>query len=593
MIGVSTTPVNITLLRKHNTWYTIMDGNWSNPNIWISNGKRKNSLPQPEDDVYIDNNINIDVVIITNNLYVAGSLTAANGTTITINGDLQATGPLNFNGSNTTITLNGYNNNVSTFTAGNTTVKYNRSGDQNVLPLSYNNLVIYNSGIKYLSASTTIQGNLNVNDFMPQDAVLECSNYDLTVNGNTSITFGVGSTSYNFSKSGVGKLLFIGSVQIYSNTLFSNNITNIEFRGGVSGGGVNNFLTFNCPTSFTTNSQTINCSNTIFNNSLLIGGNVTLTTTSSSLYCNGLINGTNSNSIFNNNGFINIGYANAMMTTGIFNYMNTSNSSIGYVMNGDFALPYTVYNNLTIMGSGLKTLSGNTSVTNLNINNFYQDRARLDCLSYNLMINGNAAIGGTGVGDYLDAGLLKSEAGSITFIGQASFNTANISFPSSVTLEFRNGVNFGPYGVHTGTINAVINFTTNSQTLQGSSQVFNGSINISGGIILTTNGSGIGHIFNGILNGNSGTDTLKNSGGISYQNPTCPMSVGILDCNSSINNFYYSLSGNQDLKAGLYYNLILTSGGVKSLLGNISVKNSYSLGQSSSLNTNGYVIGNP
>ena len=593
MIAVSTTPPNITMLRKHNTWYTIMDGNWSNPNIWISNGKRKNSLPQPEDDVYIDNNINIDVVIITNNLYVAGSLTAANGTTITINGDLQATGPLNFNGSNTTITLNGYNNNVSTFTAGNTTVIYNRPGNQNVLPVTYKNLVIYNTGIKYLSASTIIQGNLNVNDFQPQDAVLECGNFDLTVNGNTSITFGVGSTSYNFSKSGNGSIVFVGQVQIDSNTLFSTNITNVEFRGGITGGGIGGYITFNCPTSFSTTSQTIACSNTVFNNSLSVLGAITVTYTSNSLYVNGLLNGNSPNSTFTNNGFIYIGTTAQVMSNGIFNYMNTSNSSIGYTMNSDFTLPYTIYNDLTILGSGLKTLAGHTSVHNLNINNFYQSRSRLDCSSYNLTVSGSAAIQGTGVGDNLDAGLIKSGAGSITFIGSASFNTANINYPSNVALEFQNGVNFGPYGVHNGTINAIINFTTNSQILKGGAQIFNGNINISGGITLTVNGSGSGHYFNGTINGNSASDTLKNSGGMSYQNSASPMITGNFDCSSSVNTFYYSSLGNQDIKAGVYKNLILTGNSIKKLLGNVSVTNTYTLLSPATVNFNGYELTNP
>ena len=594
MISIPTTRINLTMLRKHNTWYTITDGNWSNPNTWISNGKRKNSLPQPGDDVYIDNNIVVDTAATTNNLYVAGSLTAGtNSITLTINGDLQETGPLNFTGSNITIILNGYNNNVNSFTAGNTTVKYNRAGDQNVLPVTYKNLLIYNTGIKYLSANTIIQGNLNVNDYMPQDAVLECGNYDLTVNGNTSITFGVGTSSYNFSKSGVGKLLFIGAVAINSNTHFSSNITNIEIRGGANLSGLGGYVIFNCPVSFTTNSQTLAGSNTIFNNSIIISGAITITNTNNSLYLNNGVNGDNINSTLNNNGFIYVGSPNTIMNSGIFNYMNTASSSIGYVLNSDFTLPYVTYGNLTIMGTGIKTLSGNTTVLNLNINNYDSAKARLDCSSYNLTVNGSTSVTGLGSGDTLDAGLIKSGNGSITFIGFATFNTANIGFSSNVILEFRSGVNFGPYGVHSGTIDGSVNFTTASQNLQGGDMTFNGKVNISGGIILTTNGGGFGHYFKGLINGSSASDTLKNAGAISYQNSTSPMQTGVLDCNSLTNTFYYNLLGNQDITATTYRNLTLSGNGIKRLLGNVSVSNIYSLLSPATLNMNSYTLGNP
>ncbi len=591
MIAVSTTRPNITMLRRHNTWYTVIDGNWSNPNIWISNGKRKNSLPQPGDDVYVDNNINIDTAVTINNMYVAGTLTAANGITLTINGDLQATGPLNFTGSNATITLNGFNNNVNAFSAGNTTVIYNRPGDQNVLPVSYKNLAIYNIGVKYLSADTTILGNLNINDFQIYDALLECGTYNLTVVGNTSITAKGNNGNGNFNKNGSGNIVFKGTLTINANTNFSSAITSIECQGGFTGNGFGGNITVNCPFKFTTSSQTFNTGSIYFYSSVLISGSITITyINSAGVYFMSGVTGDNSNSVLTNNGLINIGSSNPIMSVGIFNYMSGSSSSIGYIMNSDFTLPYATYNNLTILGTGLKTLSNNTTVNNLNINNFTSSKSRLDCGAYNLTINGNFNVSGTGTGDTLDAGLIKSASGNITFIGPAVFNTANISYSSNTLLEFRAGVTFNPFGTHSGTIDATVNFTTASQSLQGSGMIFNGNINISGGIIVTINSGG--HTYNSQINGSTASDKLTNTGTIIYQNINPPMQVGVLDCSSTANTFIYA-QNNQSIAPGTYRNLTLQGSGVKMLLGNVSVINTYSLFSPATVNLNGFVLTNP
>jgi hypothetical protein len=591
MQAISTSPFNLTMLRRANTWYTVKDGNWSDPAIWLSNGKRKYNTPQPSDTVYIDHNVAIDVSATVCNMYVAGKLTATNATglNLTLNGDLQSAGTLDFTGSHITLSLNSYNNEIATLIAGNSTIIYNRAGDQIVLGLPYNNLAIYNTGIKYLVVDTVIGGNLNINDYSALDAILECGTNSLTVNGSTSIN-GANSQSYNFSKSGSGDLLFTGSLNINSNTLFSGNISNIELRGGVSLSSFGGNIIFNCPVLFTTNSQSISGNNIYFNDLITISGALTVTNNSSSLYIMGVLNGDNSSSTFNNNSTLYLASSSPMIT-GVFNYMNVSSSTIGYIVNGSFTLPYSSYKNLVILGTGTKFLSGNTSVSNLNINNYETSKAQLDCGAYDLTINGNLSV--TGTGGVLDAALLKSGSGNIIFVGNATFNTANISFNSDVTLEFRGGVNFSPFGTPIGSVDATINFTTESQTLSGNNVVFNGDIYVSGGITLTTNGGGSGHYYNGIINGGSSSDTLLNAGSISYQNPTAPMMTGILNCSSTNNTFYYSLDANQDIAAGTYKNLTLSIGGSKRLLGNVSVTNTYSLISPSTLNLNGYALTNP
>ncbi len=165
MQAVSTSPFNLSMLRKHNVWYTIKDGNWSDPAVWIGNGTKRHSVPQVGDDIYISNNITMDIAAITvRNLYITGSLTtlASPGVNLTINGDCQVSGsglislPLYFH----TLVLNGYNNIIpyTGFNAGSySTVTYNGVFDQAILNIPYNNLITQN-GNKYQVANITTLG---------------------------------------------------------------------------------------------------------------------------------------------------------------------------------------------------------------------------------------------------------------------------------------------------------------------------------------------------------------------------------------------------------------------------------------------------
>ena len=497
-IALSTSPAHIMMTRKKNTWYSVNDGNWSDPNTWVSNAldKRVVTMPRPGDDVYINHTVTLDSQIGTvltytiNNLYIAGKLLFPSGNTMImfVNGDLQVSGTLDMSGGfrGHIISLFGVNNFVNTFAAGSGTVSYERNGDQFVMNLAYSSLRIYGTGTKYLTGNTSLAGNLTINNFLPANALLECLGYDLTVNGTSSIA-GIGASSISISKSGSGNIMFVGSVQINSNPTFDSSITNIEFRGGFAGSGFSGTITFNCPVSFTTNSQTMSTSTVVFNSTVLISGAITLTYTGSGVSFNGGLNGDITSSTYKNNGYTNIGFASALpMSTGVFNYQNLSTSRLGYTFNGDYTLPYTsLIASLLIYGTGTKTLMGDTVVAgNLNVNDFQSFDAKLDCGNYNLTINGTTSVNGTG-NITSDAGLLGTNC-TITFIGSCSFNNKNMSYGSGVTLEFRGGAILSPFG-GTATMNCSINFTTNSQTLNAPNVTFAGNINISGGITLTTN----------------------------------------------------------------------------------------------------------
>jgi hypothetical protein len=384
---------NIFLYRKANVWYTICDGEWNNPNIWISNAfDLKNiTVPQSGDTVYINhnvdysNNYNTSTSSYTfnntvNNLFINGSLTA-NGAglylnNLVINGNLQCTGSIDFSTavSPISVTLNGSVNIIPNFNCGTfSTIIYNSPFDQTILPLTYYNLSTSGGCTKYQGGSVV------VNNAFQQQSNYECGAYSLSVYGQSTIgTVGL----YLFSKnSSTGSILFAGNVDFEGNSNFSGN-PNVEFRAGMTIHTVS-LITGSGVFSFTTNNQTITCSAYLggaWNASIVVTGAITLTLAGSYTFItNSTINGTLSSSTFNNSGILYLAYNATPMATGVFNYNYTSTSTLGYTFNGAFTLPYTSFANLVIAGAGIKTLAGNTTV-NKNLvyipNKVYQHSAR-------------------------------------------------------------------------------------------------------------------------------------------------------------------------------------------------------------------------
>lgn len=597
MIGVSVGQTNIFLFRKVNTWFSVKDGNWSDPNTWVSNGlDKKNTLyPQLGDHVWINNNIALDINTTVGNLYGNGYLTINANITATVNGDIQIIGTINQIASNTNLILNGYNNVIINYVASNNSAMvYNGNFSQNIMNLPYWNLTTQNIGTKYQTSNLTIAGNFN------QQSNYDCLAYNLTVNG-TSTIGSVGACT--FYKSGEGNLLFIGNVDFEGNTDLSGGNPNIEFRGGLT------IHTFSLKTGtgniiFTTNNQTINCS-AFFGGSwsgpTTIQGAIIVTLSGNNTFTlSTTINGTVADSTFNNSGVLYLAYNAIPMTTGVFNYMFTSTSTLGYVFNGAFTLPYTTYANLVLDGSALKLLGGNTTV------------------NQSLTLLGNGANGGLDTNGYnltvsttfTNQGLFSANAFSnILFVGLANWaNGANVQGvdlrAGNPNIEFRGGLSCHANYIWTGT--GTYTFSTNNQTIDF--QVINGggwaaNILISGAISVTfidgTVGTGSGPMnISGTLNGNNANSIFINKGNFTYLNAQQPMQTGKLYCNQTANTFVYGASGNQDITTPSdttpgYQNLTLNGSGTKRLLGNVSVKVTYSLVFPAILNSNGYALTNP
>jgi hypothetical protein len=288
------------------------------------------------------------------------------------------------------------------------------------------------------------------------------------------------------------------------------------------------------------------------------------------------------------------------MSTGVFNYQNSSTSTLGYVFDGNYDLPYTSYTNLYIGSTtGIKSLSGSTVISqSLTIGTPSLSGATLDSSGYNLDVKG----------EFICYCVFKATVFSnIIFEGLATFSNGGNSAEGvdlrlgNPDIEFRNGLTTHAYFVYTGT--GIFSFTTNNQIINFS--ILNsGSLDcnwlISGSIkVQFLNGNVSNPVFKGTINGDNIASIFDVRGTLNYQNSDAPMTIGHLYCNQETNTFLYNASGNQNIQtpsdpsSSGYYNLTLAGSGSKTLLGDVSVKNVYTLTTPATVNLNGHLLTNP
>jgi len=253
-------------------------------------------------------------------------------------------------------------------------VTYNYNGNDTLPFTTYSTLTIGGSGTKTLNGNTTING---VGTIYGNSAVFECSVYNLTVNGTLG---GQPSTSgATISKTGSGSLLFVGAVSTNTiNWVLTGNPT-IECRGGLRLINVNTGIhnMGNGTITFSTNNQTLNANNALtFNNPITISGAITLTVEGFAAAGNftftEVINGNNASStlrVGTTSPTINYQSATQPMATGILNTSTNLNTWIYGLNNQNIKgsptiSPKQVYRNLTLNGTGTKTLQGYVSVLN-------------------------------------------------------------------------------------------------------------------------------------------------------------------------------------------------------------------------------------
>jgi hypothetical protein len=242
------------------------------------------------------------------------------------------------------------------------TLGYVFNGALTIPNATYANLVIGGTGSKTLGANTVIGKSFTNN------GVFDTNGHNLTV----TTTF---TNAGNFTANVFSSLLLIGYAEMASGGSVGFDVStgnpNIEFRGGWDVHSASPVKTGTGTYSFTTNNQTVSFSaylNGASAANFLVSGAITVTFTSGGTIPNftGTLNGDNASSIFDCRGTFMYQNATAPMVTGKL-YCNQATNTFVYGLGGnqDITVPSDstpCYQNLTLQGSGAKTLLGNVSV---------------------------------------------------------------------------------------------------------------------------------------------------------------------------------------------------------------------------------------
>lgn len=453
---------------------------------------------------------------------------------------------------------------------------------------NFHNLTIGGTGTKTLSTNTVLNGSLTLSGI---NANLNLSSYNFSVGTTTTLN-----NSTTLQKTGAGNVIFNGNVSVgdYS-TLNISNAIYVELKGNLTSTHAA-IVNFGTNTVNITGNSTLNIGGNVCTmTSILISSGVTVINTSSNGISTSNINGLGSSSIFDNRGILYLTNSDfsGFMTTGVFIYDVNPNSFIYFAGVGDYYIPFTNFQGFGLAASGTKTLSGNTTCTTFIIG-ISITNAKLQLSNFDFSVTGQTTLN-QGSGN----AILKSSTGSVKFgyIFNRDWTAINFS-GSSCNVEFTNGI--GSIGTGYGSaINLsecnVLFSTTNQNIINNNTTTWNlGNVIIANDLTISINSISISNIIFETLNGSNSNSKLLQlaSSLITYNGPSTPMSTGVLDTSTNLNTFIYG-NGNQNIKGGTYRNLTLNGGGTKTLQGNVSVQNTYTLTSPATLNNNGFTLTNP
>ena len=554
-----------------------------------------NQVRTIQGDIDITNNLTI-----TSGTFDFGNTIARN---VSVGGNLSGAGTLNMSGAALAHNLNlaGVNNSIGTFntTGGsNSTVNYNLLGDQQVfVSANYQNVNIAGSGNKTmnLGGPVTVNGNLDIvsgSTLTFDNSAARVLNIFGNLSGDGTIDMGTVPAQTHTMNLG-GALNFIGALNTApvastvnynrngdQQVFASQNYRNIAF----STGGIKTLqgdITVGGTAIITASTLNFGLTDRI----VVVNGNFNLT--SGGLDMSGATNHQ-----------LNLRGATNTYTAGVFT-PGGANQSVDY--SGDLAqsmMPLT-YRNLIVSNynaasvtNRTKTVGGITSVTgDLTVNGLSTSLTTLQVGNADFSINGNTNIIDYGVfNDNNNAGT-NTFAGLLTLNGSGSFTTtavttaANEVFQGGISL---NGTgNFAGAGAtfNTNIQNIIVNSTGNLSFLAANTVIINENTLISGAGA-GTSAFGVMTIadtktftnqrtltINGVLNGAGGTATFLNdiNSTLIYTSATAPMVTGVLNTGAAGNVFNYSRGGAQSVKANVYSNLTISTSGIKTLSGAVTV----------------------
>ncbi|HNQ69652.1 MAG TPA: T9SS type A sorting domain-containing protein, partial [Bacteroidales bacterium] len=459
---------------------------------------------------------------------------------------------------------------------------------------------------------------------------------DLFVIGTTRIYSGITLTL----NSNTGVKTF-GAIE-NNGTWVSTTITtaaNLVLQNGIENNG-DSFTAGAC--TFSTNNQEISGDTELsFSSAVTIAGAITVANKiSNGITITGVLNGNNAASTWENDINSVLYYRNATvpMATGVLS-VDASPNIVYYDLNGAQAVKGATYDNLILSSGGTKTLTVVTTVNDdfiinsgVSFNPAGNDFTVSDTtLIYGTFADGTAAgttnlqytelnggtINGGRTGIVNILGDLDITNGDGT-IGQVALTVSGITTIGSgrtLTLNSNTGVktfgaieNNGTWVSTTITTaanlvlqNGIENngdsftagactFSTNNQEISGDTELsFSSAVTIAGAITVTNKISN-GITMTGALTGDNAASTWENDINtiLYYGNAAAPMATGVLSADASPNTVYYDLNGAQAVKGAIYDNLILSSGGAKTLNAEATVNDDFIINAGVSFNPTSY-----
>jgi len=348
---------------------------------------------------------------------------------------------------------------------------------------------------------------------------------------------------------------------------------------------VNNLYLQGGTLNFTTNNRTLN-----INNDLIVSNSNTITGNAATR----VLNITGSLTILSgaslNIAGQTVNVAGDVLVDGtlvISNATGAKTFSSNLILGAGGFLSYTAAETITLSGN-LITSAGSsitgtaTGILNVGTNMQVLSGGKTTIGRLTLTIGGT-----TSISDTLE---LNVNTGIKTFVGKVSVNSGGAWISTTVTtntnLIFRDGITNNATSFEAG----ACTFNTNDQNLDGGTAMsFTSAVRIAGAITVTNQISD-GITISGSLNGTVAGSTWENdvNSVLYYRNAAAPMATGTLSVSASPNTVYYDLNGAQAVKGVTYDNLIISSGGTKTLNATATVNDDLIINSGVSFNPAGY-----
>ncbi len=324
--------------------------------------------------------------------------------------------------------------------AVNNTVIYNSSGSQSVKAGTYHHFTVLLPGTSTLAGAIIVNGDMNIDEGTLATGIYSITGNasgTLTMGANTFLTLGstVSSTAVNFPTA-------------YTNGNISLNLTSTvtyQTNGAQTISCTPNYGNLTVSTNGSIANKTLSAATlTVLGNMVLTSGNLNFNVAGNTVDLAGSLSGTGRLTL--TTGTFNIGGSNTnsgtfTCGTGLMNYNGAAQTVRG-----------ATYYDLTISGSGIKTVAS----TNLTINrNLLISAGTLDVSGSNFSINVK--------GDWTNNGTFTSQAGTVTFSGTGLQNINGSSVTSFYDLTISNTTASGVVLQSAQSLQDVLTLSANSK----------------------------------------------------------------------------------------------------------------------------------